>query len=662
MADWREAILGEFVRGVSRLTLVADPDNLMTEEQLSLRLRERGFDLLEFQDPVEFRYAYESRYRSLWDQGLATDLVVILRLERTGLESLPYDLLQAGRKLSFSLGELFPHLSYRVIEQLDRNLLDPLFATQPSASAERHGDLATQDLALRAVFGLVPEIVAHEVDLLRALLRIHYSGLDLPQLLGLRMAQVLQPRFPDWPLESLFLDEGAFYAFLQERWGWYLGSLGPAGRVSEDSPLQPFRFPGPQRLPFEHPDLRVYLDNLFLEGKLQPLAAPGLDLPADSWVRCGIASSTAQEERRRLDRLFARLEEGCPAPDARHSEWTALALVWAELSARVHQEGDEDQRARWQALGLTLNATFASWLEGHYASLVHLPPGNPAMVHHVPRRLARDLEGSRQRRVTLLVLDGLALDQWVTLRQVLLEQDRHLDLAEGAVFAWIPTLTSVSRQALFAGRPPLYFPTTLHSTHAEEKQWRQFWEGQGLDRSEVAYRRGRGDGTPAEFLGSGFHPERTRAAGLVVDKVDRIMHGMQLGAAGMHNQVRQWAQGGFLADLIQELLGHGHEVWLTADHGNLECRGTGRLTEGVLAETRGERARVYPTAELRARAAGLGRGAREWNPTGLPPGCYPLLAEGTGAFAQEGETLVGHGGLSLEEVLVPLVRIRRRQA
>ena len=31
-------------------------------------LRHRGFDLIEFSDPVEFRYAYESQYRSKWDR------------------------------------------------------------------------------------------------------------------------------------------------------------------------------------------------------------------------------------------------------------------------------------------------------------------------------------------------------------------------------------------------------------------------------------------------------------------------------------------------------------------------------------------------------------------------------------------------------------------
>ena len=65
---------------VSKLTLVADPDGLLGEEKLALALRQRGFDLIEFTDAVAFRYAYESNYRSVWDRGDYTDLVVILRL------------------------------------------------------------------------------------------------------------------------------------------------------------------------------------------------------------------------------------------------------------------------------------------------------------------------------------------------------------------------------------------------------------------------------------------------------------------------------------------------------------------------------------------------------------------------------------------------------
>jgi len=99
MDNWREQILKEFTPQVSRLTLVADPDGLLTEEGVIHGLRERGFELITFEDPIAFRFAYESRYRSLWDRGELTELVVVLRAEMQDLGSLPYDLLQAGRKV-----------------------------------------------------------------------------------------------------------------------------------------------------------------------------------------------------------------------------------------------------------------------------------------------------------------------------------------------------------------------------------------------------------------------------------------------------------------------------------------------------------------------------------------------------------------------------------
>ena len=72
---------------------------------------------------------------------------------------------------------------------------------------------------------------------------------------------------------------------------------------------------------------------------------------------------------------------------------------------------------------------------------------------------------------------------------------------------------------------------------------------------------------------------KTKVVGFVVDQVDKIMHGMQLGAAGMHNQIKQWCRGGFLAALVGQLLEYGYEVWLTADHGNIQCEGKGRPSE-----------------------------------------------------------------------------------
>ena len=80
MDDWRNQILKEFTPQVSRLTLVADPDGLLTEEGVLQGLRERGFELIPFEDPIAFRFAYESKYRSRWDSGETTELEPPVRL------------------------------------------------------------------------------------------------------------------------------------------------------------------------------------------------------------------------------------------------------------------------------------------------------------------------------------------------------------------------------------------------------------------------------------------------------------------------------------------------------------------------------------------------------------------------------------------------------
>ena len=97
----------------------------------------------------------------------------------------------------------------------------------------------------------------------------------------------------------------------------------------------------------------------------------------------------------------------------------------------------------------------------------------------------------------------------------------------------------------------------------------------------------------------------------------------------------------------------------TGLHRNIECLGKGRPADGVLAETRGERARVYSTQDLRSQIAGGMPDTFQWPPVGLPEGYYPLLAKGDRAFCQENSTIIGHGSISLEEVLVPFVKIER---
>jgi hypothetical protein len=282
------------------------------------------------------------------------------------------------------------------------------------------------------------------------------------------------------------------------------------------------------------------------------------------------------------------------------------------------------------------------------------------MLHHVPRALARELERAPEQKFALILLDGLALDQWVVLRNEISKQRPGWAFREQSVFAWVPTITSISRQALFAGKSPIYFQESLNTTSKEQKLWTQFWGEHGIQAQEISYAKVVGDAADITKVDDEALRPQVRVTGIVVAKVDRIMHGEQLGMKGMHEHVKLWARGGFLTKLLDLLIDKGFNVCLTADHGNIEVAGVGSPAEGALAGYRGERVRVFESQALRRRVSVKYPKALEWPSVGLPDSYLPLLAAGRSAFIPNGEVRVSHGGLALEELIVPLVYVTQK--
>ena len=668
VVDWRDQILKEFTPRVARLTLAADPDGLLFEETLLEAIRERGFELAPFDDHAAFRFTYETKFRSRWDRGDTSDLVVILRAQSHELADLPHDLLRIGRRLSFSLGDLFPEFSYTVIAALDRSNLDELYLAQEQHKPKRLGDDATKDFALLHVFNLEPALIKSPAELLRVLLRKHYRGQLVPRPLDDRLMQVLQQSraFDSWPLEAIVPDREAFFSFLQERWPLFLDRLAADEKENLRDKSEPYglKFDGPTEISFDHEDIRIYIDNLFVEGMLRPVSHKSSDKLSEEWIAAGIRTDPEADKLRRIQGLMETAHDTIPPPDARHQDWSAFAYRWSELgvlSSEMAATGRSELGGRFVELRAKVDGAFLGWVERRYAGLHNQPPDPPVMVHHLPRYLCRRLADHPGGKVALIVVDGLALDQWIVLRNALANQQPQFRFREGAVFAWVPTITSVSRQAIFAGKPPFYFPSSIQTTAREASLWSHFWMDQGLAEREVGYVKGLGDGPIDDVCGILSRPG-IRVLGLVVDKVDRIMHGMELGTAGMHNQVRQWASEGFMAELLDVLFDGGFAVFLTSDHGNIEAEGMGRPSEGVIADLRGERARVYPDPTLRTRVKEQFPDTIAWPAVGLPDDFLSLLAPARSAFVREGERIVGHGGISLEEVVVPMVQIERTVA
>lgn len=664
--SWREPILKPFVPGIARKTVVADPDELFRDDKIFREITERGFTLIYFEEPISFRFLYESELREAWDRGENREVVVVVRPDIREVEKLPADLLQNARQLAFYLKDVFPNLSYTVVSKLDRMYFDILSQAHDHYAKQPLGEALTKEFILKHVFETAPELIKKDSDLLRALLQRHYRKQQVPAALDDYLLSILGKigRFEDWPLRAIVPDRGAFFDFLQERWALFVksqvGGEWPESKVAEAAVL---KYPGVPIIPFDHDDVRVYIDNLFTEGILKPIECVAQKIKAAPWIRVGLKGETQAGQEVRFEELCRTVEEKVPAEDVNAHAWLIFSQQYGQMQ-RVWNENAQALKTihgtRYAELRRMIGKRFSDWVSTAYRGIYNYPAVNPVMVHHIPAFLANRMAQKEASKVAFLLIDGLAMDQWLLLKDTLAPALTDASIQENALMAWIPTITPVSRQAAFSGKIPVYFTETIYRTDRDEYGWRQFWSDRGFQLDEVGFAALRGEAADIGKIES-ILDHRVRALACTIFKVDEIMHGVQVGAPGMAAQVKIWAEDGFLCNLIRRLLTENFHIVISADHGNIAAQGIGTPKEGSLSETKGERCRIYSDLKLRASAQSAFPETIAWDHQGLPKDFHCLLAPQDKAFVPKGQTVVSHGGISPEEVIVPFIEIFRRK-
>jgi hypothetical protein len=680
MSKWYDTILSRFIPHVASITLVFDPDHILSEATIIQELKAKKFQLIFYEDALSFRYIYESQYREHLKELSNLGLLLVNQQGATASKTLPYDIVAGtDRQVAISLASLFPNLSYPVVRELDQSLVlapdqgnffNALFRAASKLGKQQLNEVETKDFILQQIFQVNLESIQTLPSLLHTLLRLHYKGFQLPCVLSQYLVESLisHPAFEAIPLANIIPDRQAFFGFLQQHWATYVKDEIRKSRPSAADSSADLDIYGPTtelRLPFGEKDVRAYIDSLFLEGLLKPVKPDSLGLETyeterNDWFRVGLEIDPQAEILNRCERLIEKTEPALPTPDAEHTEWLSFAHQWAELITLWYRLSHDHRSALDQAfknVQAQVDASFLAWVTEQYGTLHYKPPTKPAMVHHIPRFMARQLEAGTIAKAALLLMDGLALDQWLVLQDILANQSPDLTFHSSAVFAWIPSITSVSRQALFAGKPPAGFPQSIFKTQKEPQLWQQFWADHGLSKDQVSYHAGLREIEHLDTVREAISHPNLRVLGLVVDKVDKISHHKESGTPDMHQQIRPWAEQGFLRDLLKLLLNDGFSIFLTADHGNIETDGIGSPTEKAIADYRGQRVRIYSEPALRAQVKEKFPEAIEWDSPVLPPNYLPLLAPGRTAFVDKGKAIVTHGGISVEELIVPFIQI-----
>jgi len=664
MSHWTDRILSHFTADLTRLWVACDPDEVLLDEKLLAELRGRGFEVMLYDDPFAFRAEFEERYRGAWDRGEAGPAPsLVLHLRGADQNVLPWDIVHHGRVARLSLAELFPRLAYSAVKQVEPEHLAVLFDAHEVELQSARGENESKDFILEHVYQLTPRSIRTPVDFWRELLRMHFANRSLPPLFAKHAAGILQGKglFADQPVAAWLSSKSVLLRVVQDAWYRYLAGLGLDGSRTGEPP--PPDYVAKIEIPFDHSDLQVLVDSMFLNGTLHLVAVHSVPAAMPSWIKAGIVQDPAALHALVLKGISG-LIASIPSDAASHKDWSEFAKRYSEILARAHAlpraEGSEQLskvRESINALHAQTDGRLQAWVAAkHYADLMLQPvTKGPVMVHHIPRFL-RHRRAAGETKVALLVFDGLAFDQWVQIRERLIASTKRFAFDEGTSFTWLPTVTSVSRQALFSGLKPREFDDSIDRTDKEETLWKTFWQNEGVNPSEVMYRRALRQVDQLDALESDLKDRRPKVLGLVIDEVDDRIH-KERSKKDVALWIGNWLVTGFVDRLFSMLLDKGYHIYLTADHGNVESTGVGRPNQGVIAETRGERVRVYRSESLLADSAAAYPGTVRLDIAGLPANFMPLFAGGRTAFVPEGDQVVVHGGVSVEELIVPFVKV-----
>lgn len=245
-------------------------------------------------------------------------------------------------------------------------------------------------------------------------------------------------------------------------------------------------------------------------------------------------------------------------------------------------------------------------------------------------------------KTALIVMDGMSMFDF----EIISRNFKKIEYEEFGSFALIPTVTAISRQSLMAGK----YPRELENPFSLGKEKSEFFKGameRGFKENQVQYERG------YEISVSPL----TKLLGVIINEVDDLMHGQHQGQIGMYNDILLMAKEGKLEKLINILLQEGFQVLITADHGNTCCVGAGGIRGfGVETETRSKRMLVLK--EFGQQFDKIKDKMYSY------PGYYMdkkyqyFVCKNGMSLDNEGEKVITHGGITIEEVIVPFIKIK----
>lgn len=344
------------------------------------------------------------------------------------------------------------------------------------------------------------------------------------------------------------------------------------------------------------------------------------------------AVRSKENVRTYVDSLCEKIEKDVAAAKS-YRDWFEIAEKKAVIHVLAEQYGisiDIEELCR----------PFIDYVLRDFGKLsAEMAEDTPVLVSRV-----MDYMHDHSKKFVLIVMDGMSEVDW----KILSRSFDGIKYDYSHVMAMIPTVTSVSRQCLLSNK----FPRELENPWSQSKEKKEFTEcvhGMGFADVQIGYDRG----YDAEF------GVAVSCVAIIISDIDNIVHGQLQGRGGMYNDVTLLMKQGKLVGTVRSMLKAGFDVYISADHGNTPCTGMGKLMKsGVETETKSHRMVVLKDFADKSAILEKYPGIIEYPGYYLDKDFTYLICGIGSSFDAKGESVMNHGGITIDEVIVPFIKIK----
>lgn len=614
MSNWIDKYKNLVISSHKLHIIVADVDSLFEYMELKQAFENDGYKILTAKTGLAVRLNFELEVRDSQSKYLIIAPSNYLPLP--DIETLVH--FQA-----IGLPQMFPNLDAKAIKGLSFNALCLLSNIKPYEELSHDKTLKFLLENLYNVdFDTLTNNKAKE-RILNSLITVLLEKNGINQPLTNFLTNISKPYFPE--LISMGLTNSNLVRFIQEQWQSY---------VDNENSL----------LDFKEPLLNKSLGYLFAFEYLKPVkVSPAKYDGFPKPLKIGVYVDEQGHNDNELEGLIEYLKQQLEIIEDIADQWFKIIQVLANAKLKYLLSGNDALKESYLKIESAFNNRFQRFIENTYGSLFSLSGVRKPVV---VSRILEHINARPAKKKALIVIDGMNYWQWNILGRALI--DTGLTYSSNASLAFIPTITAWSRQAIFKGEKP----DLSEDNSKESKLFKTYWSKNAVPAWQIDFKRFGVN----ELLSVDSISNDTTILGLVCNDLDDIMHGSILGNSQLKTSTEQWIEKSKIVQSISELKAKGFQIYITADHGNIEAIGLKNLTlkEKVGALSRGKR-HLHFTNET------LLENFLEQNQNLLlgKKGLSVYLKQQE-AFTIENSQIITHGGSHLWEVIVPFISINEQ--